>query len=304
LHTVFDPAGRWIGDYDANGHAIQEAIWLGDQPVGLLAMIGGSTRLFHVEADALGTPRAVIDPTRGAVGTVVWRWDLSGEAFGNDKPDEDPDGDDTLFVLDMRYPGQQFDSATGFSYNYFRDYEASTGRYVQSDPIGLNGGISTYGYVGGNSLTRMDPTGLNPLVAVYRAGTTGWRIGESLYPFVQPLITRVVQTAFFPEPYNPNPGIYPVLMSSDSNVIPFRKKKVSDLCPAPGSGGGSWCESQQKKLFAQYTFVTGFSALWLQQDVRTKRIMVLDYNTRAIQHNTDCPSFSVPLIPLPGPSGI
>jgi RHS repeat-associated protein len=90
----------------------------------------------------------------------VWRWDLSGEAFGNDKPDEDPDGDDTLFVLDLRYPGQQYDSATGFNYNYFRDYDPSTGRYSQSDPIGLAGGISTYGYVDGNPLVFTDTLGL------------------------------------------------------------------------------------------------------------------------------------------------
>jgi RHS repeat-associated protein len=60
----------------------------------------------------------------------------------------------------LRFAGQYYDQETGNYYNYFRDYDPSTGRYLQSDPIGLRGGLNTYGYVGGNPLFLVDFFGL------------------------------------------------------------------------------------------------------------------------------------------------
>ncbi|MEJ7807820.1 MAG: RHS repeat-associated core domain-containing protein, partial [Telluria sp.] len=167
-HTVYDEAGHWLGDY--NGYtAIQNAIWLDDLPIGLIA----NNQLHYLEPDHLGTPRAVIEPVRDV---AVWKWDLKGEAFGNTVPNQDPDGDGTSFVLNMRFPGQRYDAASGLNYNYFRDYEPGTGRYIESDPIGLDGGVSTYAYVGGNPLLDVDPTGQLPLAAPVVVGAAAVRI--------------------------------------------------------------------------------------------------------------------------------
>ncbi|WP_244292384.1 RHS repeat-associated core domain-containing protein [Xanthomonas hyacinthi] len=152
-YTLYDESGHWLGNYDANGASLQQAIWLDDLPVGVLA----KNSLRYVQPDHLGTPRAVIDPVRDV---AIWTWDLKGEAFGNTSPDQDPDKDGTAFVFDMRFPGQRYDAATGFNQNYFRDYDPSTGRYGQSDPIGLNGGLNTYGYSLQAPLDHSDAWGL------------------------------------------------------------------------------------------------------------------------------------------------
>jgi RHS repeat-associated protein len=74
-------------------------------------------------------------------------------------PDEDPDGDGQRLTLNLRFPGQYFDAETGLYYNYFRDYDLGTGRYIESDPVGLEGGLNTYGYSYQNPVLNIDPDG-------------------------------------------------------------------------------------------------------------------------------------------------
>ena len=96
----------------------------------------------------------------------MWRWDQQ-EPFGVNPADENPSGLGA-FDLPLRLPGQYFDKETNLHYNYFRDYDPSLGRYAESDPSGLDGGINTYAYVLGNPLLWRDPRALN----VYGSGET------------------------------------------------------------------------------------------------------------------------------------
>ena len=116
----------------------------------------GTQTLYAIYTDQLDTPRMVADQT----GNVVWQWDDT-DPYGNNLPNQDPNGTNNKFVFNLRFPGQYADVETGTYYNYFRDYDPSSGRYLESDPIGLYGGqLSTYGYVDGRPIGAADRLGL------------------------------------------------------------------------------------------------------------------------------------------------
>ncbi len=168
--TLYDEAGQWLGNYSATGQAQQQAIWLDNYPVALLNVpVTGVPALAYVQPDHLGTPRVVIDPVRNV---SIWEWNNKSEVFGNQIPSADPDGDGVAFELALRFPGQQATDASGLFYNYQREYDPAMGRYSQSDPIGLNSGVSTYGYVISNPTRFTDPLGLTTtLITTYNFGT-------------------------------------------------------------------------------------------------------------------------------------
>ncbi|MGW8369430.1 MAG: golvesin C-terminal-like domain-containing protein, partial [Gammaproteobacteria bacterium] len=116
-----------------------------------------------VHADHLATPRAVTNQA----GELVWSW--FSTPFGNSLPDEDVDGDGTNFELNLRFPGQQYDAESGLHYNHFRDYDPATGRYIESDPVGLHGGLNAFAYAEGNPLYWSDNLGLYTLRQAVRS---------------------------------------------------------------------------------------------------------------------------------------
>jgi len=113
-------------------------------------------KVYYIHPDHLDTPRVLTDEAN----RIVWRWD--SDPFGAYLADEDPDEDGAKVTLNLRFPGQYFDKESNLHYNYFRDYDPQTGRYIQIDPIGLDGGINSFTYVAANPLSFTDSIGLQP----------------------------------------------------------------------------------------------------------------------------------------------
>ncbi|WP_275472452.1 RHS repeat-associated core domain-containing protein, partial [Pseudomonas citronellolis] len=156
---LYGPDGQLLGEaaYDRNGQPRREQyyLWLDRLPLATLGTAyddqghPGNPRVLYLHSDHLDTPRLASDDDQ----RLAWQW--QSDAFGNGQPSS-PDNT----VVNLRFPGQYYDAESGLHYNYFRDYDPQTGRYVESDPIGLNGGLNTYGYVRSNPLVYVDPLGL------------------------------------------------------------------------------------------------------------------------------------------------
>lgn len=99
-------------------------------------------------ADHLGTPRQLVDSAGASV------WVSSADTFG-----EPGFSEANAFDNRLGFAGQYFDAETGSFYNYFRNYDPASGRYLQADPLGLAAGINQYQYVGSNPGKNIDPTG-------------------------------------------------------------------------------------------------------------------------------------------------
>ncbi len=146
-----------VAEADEAGEIVAQYVYLDSHRA--VAKLEGRAQ-YAIHGDHLGTPRLMTDES----GEVVWEAEYA------------PFGEATLVredaVLNLRLPGQYADAETGTHYNYLRDYDPATGRYLTSDPIGLAGGVNGYAYVGANPVGAIDPLGLfelpPPGSALYR----------------------------------------------------------------------------------------------------------------------------------------
>ena len=120
-------------------------------PVAMVDYSSGTPITYYIHTDQVMNPQKMTDSS----GAVVW--DRVATPFNVEAQTTGP------LTNPLKFPGQIEDLETALNQNWHRDYDAELGRYVQSDPIGLMGGINTYTYVEGNPLIAVDPWGLDSL---------------------------------------------------------------------------------------------------------------------------------------------
>jgi RHS repeat-associated protein len=135
--------GELLAITGSTGNVIAQYVYLDGL---LLAEVNGTGGISFIHSDHLGTPQKISN----AAGSVIndYRWQPFGEAMPANSNHR------------VKFPGQHFDAETSLHYNYFRTYDPTLGRYLEHDPIGLEGGWNRYGYVEGNPLANIDPYGL------------------------------------------------------------------------------------------------------------------------------------------------
>ena len=149
-HFHYNVSNQLIAETAGDGALVKDYLYMDSER---LAVVDHnlSGELLFVHNDHLGSPQLMTDANQQTV------WQVDRKPFG--------EVDTRVAKLDLTmgagFPGQYADGATGYTYNYFRDYDASLGRYIQSDPIGLAGGVNTFGYVSGNPLVLVDYYGLS-----------------------------------------------------------------------------------------------------------------------------------------------
>ena len=255
---AYDEASQLIGEY---GSTSRDYVWLDDLAVAVVDG-GSNAAITYVQVDGQGAPRVVSD----AVGKTVWQWMYRSNPFGEQQPTG-------AYVYNLRFPGQYYDSETNIAYNVNRNYDFASGRYVQSDPTGLGGGINTYSYVYGNPLNYSDPMGLlaapSPVtIAVERALLTDAAGGGPEDPLGDAAAVGVFLGTVIAE-------------TVDQKIEMARERKAySQICKNPPPPTGDKCKDAQANLMRIKQCVAmreAFSSKWYGDNEPGHAQQIIEY---------------------------
>ena len=150
--NVFNADGRVLGEYGASSTAVLgETIWLSPR-------LAANDNLFGGDDGVAGYAPLAVGTGSGTGAALTW---IHGNHRGVPLVFSNASGT-AVTAPNYTLPGfpGQLKTLSDIYYNRYRDYDSSTGRYIQADPIGLGGGANDYGYVYNNPLAYVDPFGL------------------------------------------------------------------------------------------------------------------------------------------------
>lgn len=211
-------------------------VWLNGR---LIARTHGG-QMEDIHLDQVGRPEAMTNADQ----TLAWR-------AGN-TPFSRWIGTNNVVPLNIGFPGQYFDAELSLWNNGFRDYFPWVGRYLESDPIGLGGGINTYAYAGGDPLSYVDPFGLQRTTvdaAIQKAIMNGDVAElETLLEAANPEQAQLIQRALSPARDLISGG----LKRSPSYASELEGNTYTEICQMSRQGGALGRKAQQmKKLIEQ-----------------------------------------------------
>jgi RHS repeat-associated protein len=235
LYQYGQAAKELLSENDLHGGQTADYIYLNGRPIAEVNPTNAG--LYFMHTDRLGTVNTVTDGSKAVV------WAALYNPFG-DNPIAGVSG--TLATQSLRLPGQYMDPETGYNHNGFRDYAGTLTRYVETDPIGLAGGMNTYQYVRGNPFKLTDKKGLD-------FGTAKEEFEgpvEHTYDVLTGIIEGWTATT---RPY-PNQFIWPFSEENIAQTTYDLKSLYNSLFPKP-------CPTQQQmQQAAQKALTNGQSA--------------------------------------------